>query len=295
MNGLRYIRTRCNLSLNELADFIGVTRQALSSWENGKKEIPVKRKEQLANFFGIDNVYFGEISEEEKKYLLEKAMFRYDDNGKETYRYKPQEGLTSLERVPICFLGDMDISLDEKYVLAQRRKQETIAKIDDIIRWTSDAGSIQSQTVCINRGCNVYGMINEMMETMRGMKTPIKMPFFYELIDVLKATLLAYGLRDKGQIQYLDRSEYYCGEDGEWIIRLSQQIKEHWDAERNFHEKHYEEMKKDMRKKREEKKDVVEKVLGIEEQIAEAEEHNRQFMREHPELLKMGGLTILDK
>ena len=29
MNGLRYIRTRCNLSLNELAEFIGVTRQAL--------------------------------------------------------------------------------------------------------------------------------------------------------------------------------------------------------------------------------------------------------------------------
>ena len=29
MNGLRYIRTRCNLSLSELAEFIGVTRQAL--------------------------------------------------------------------------------------------------------------------------------------------------------------------------------------------------------------------------------------------------------------------------
>ena len=52
MNGLRYIRTRCNLSLNELAEFIGVTRQALSSWENGKKEIPEQRLEQLADFSG---------------------------------------------------------------------------------------------------------------------------------------------------------------------------------------------------------------------------------------------------
>ena len=43
MNGLKYIRTRCNLSLNELADAIGVTRQALSSWEVGKKPIPSQR------------------------------------------------------------------------------------------------------------------------------------------------------------------------------------------------------------------------------------------------------------
>ena len=89
MNGLKYIRIRCNLSLNELADMIGVTRQALSSWENGKKDIPEQRCEQLAEFFGIDKEYFGEISEEKKQYLLEKAMFRYDENGKETYRFKP--------------------------------------------------------------------------------------------------------------------------------------------------------------------------------------------------------------
>ena len=54
MNGLRFIRTRCNLSLSELANKLGITRQALSSWENGYKEIPNQRKEQLVNFFGID-------------------------------------------------------------------------------------------------------------------------------------------------------------------------------------------------------------------------------------------------
>jgi hypothetical protein len=36
----------------------------------------------------------GEISEEEKKYLLEKAMFSYYDKGKELYRYKLSEGVT---------------------------------------------------------------------------------------------------------------------------------------------------------------------------------------------------------
>ncbi|MDD3137745.1 MAG: helix-turn-helix transcriptional regulator [Lachnospiraceae bacterium] len=82
MNGLKYIRTRCNLFLNSLASTMGITRQALSMWENGKKEIPEQRKEQLAHFFGIEKAYFGEITELEKKVLLEKAMFRYKENGR---------------------------------------------------------------------------------------------------------------------------------------------------------------------------------------------------------------------
>ena len=66
MNGLKYIRTRCNLSLSELADMIGVSRQALSSWENGRKDIPEQRVEQLAEFFGVNREFLGEISDEMK-------------------------------------------------------------------------------------------------------------------------------------------------------------------------------------------------------------------------------------
>ena len=47
MNGLRWLRIRCNLSTSELADQLGVTRQAVSSWESGKKAIPEKRKNQI--------------------------------------------------------------------------------------------------------------------------------------------------------------------------------------------------------------------------------------------------------
>ena len=43
-------------------------------WENGKKEIPYKRKQQLSQFFGIEEGFFGEITEEEKQVLLDKAM-----------------------------------------------------------------------------------------------------------------------------------------------------------------------------------------------------------------------------
>lgn len=54
MNGLKYIRIRCNLSLNELADAIGVTRQALSAWENGKQSIPEQRKNSWKIFSALN-------------------------------------------------------------------------------------------------------------------------------------------------------------------------------------------------------------------------------------------------
>ena len=54
MIGLTYIRRKCNLSLAELSAVLGVSRQAISSWENGRKQIPAKRKAEMAEFFGID-------------------------------------------------------------------------------------------------------------------------------------------------------------------------------------------------------------------------------------------------
>ena len=54
MNGLKFIRTQCNLSLNNVAQTLNVSRQIVSAWENGKKDIPKERKEQLANYFGIN-------------------------------------------------------------------------------------------------------------------------------------------------------------------------------------------------------------------------------------------------
>ena len=172
----------------------------------------------------------------------------------------------------------------------------TLEKIDDIITWTDNAGSIQSQLICINRGCNVYGMINEMMEKMRGMESYIKMPFFYEMLNVWKAMLMAYGLMDKDEVNYLDRSDYRCGEDGEWILQLCEQIKSHWDTELAFHEKLHEDMEIEKKQRRETReKTVPQNVKSMEEMIADAEEENRAFMKEHPELMKTAYMTLFGK
>ena len=247
MNGLKYIRTRCNLSLNDLAEAIGVTRQALSAWENERKEIPKQRKKELADFFGIDSEYFGQISEKEKKYLLEKAMFRYVEEGKETYRYKPQKQIDSKDKKEIFFLGDSDISLDEKYTQAQEKKKNTLLKIEELIKWTDGAGSIESQIGCINRGCDIFSKVIDLLEEMRNQEPYLKMPFYYEFNNVLHAMLIAYGLSDKENVKLIDRSKGYSQEDGEWVLELSDEIKQHCDKELQYHKQYHEEVIKKIR------------------------------------------------
>lgn len=72
MNGLKYIRTKCNYSQRALAEVMGVSRQAINMWENSKKLPSKERKEDLCNIFGIDNSdYFGEITDEQHQKLKE--------------------------------------------------------------------------------------------------------------------------------------------------------------------------------------------------------------------------------
>lgn len=53
MNGLSFIRRRCNLSQGQLAEKLGVTRQAINLWENRREPLPEARREQLSQFFGL--------------------------------------------------------------------------------------------------------------------------------------------------------------------------------------------------------------------------------------------------
>ena len=238
MNGLKYIRIRCNLSLNELADAIGVTRQALSAWENGKQSIPEQRKKQLEDFVGIESSYFGEITEEEKEALLDKGMYCYEKNGSETYRYKPPEGFEDRDRQEIFYYGDRKISLDEEYALAIKRKKQVLKEIESIIHWIDNPDILESKTMCINRGCSVYETINTFMKKMKSLPGYLRITFFYELVDVWAAMLYAYGLFGDRELHYHDGTEDYYGEDGAWILELSEKIKEHWDMMRNALE-HY--------------------------------------------------------
>ena len=51
---IKDLRKEKNLTQDQLAEALHVTRQAVSNWENGKTEPDVETLSQLAAFFGVD-------------------------------------------------------------------------------------------------------------------------------------------------------------------------------------------------------------------------------------------------
>lgn len=53
MIGLEFIRKLCNKQIKDVAEAIGVSRQAVSSWEKGIRPIPAQRIDSLLEYFSI--------------------------------------------------------------------------------------------------------------------------------------------------------------------------------------------------------------------------------------------------
>lgn len=231
MNGLTYIRRQCNISIAELADILGVSRQAISSWENGRKELPDKRKTQLAEFFGIDEKYFGDISDEEKTELLKKAMFRWDGFKKEALLYR-RSGSDSAVRgyEEVVFSKDRSVSLDEEYTSAKKRRTD----LQKAIAVSIDGSDMPNMTIqghihVINRSCALFGTAYELAEGMKQQKTVLKMQYYFEVMNVLKAlrvSMLGEAMADSPQV-------FYDEDDTEWIEGIAKEIADHWEKKKD--------------------------------------------------------------
>lgn len=250
MNGLKCVRKICNLSAEDVADILGVSRQAVSSWENGKT-IPEDRLKQLSEYFGISEKYFAEIAEDDRKILLNTAMVREDFKGKEAYRYRKEGDVRTWDElclqygdhVPVDALDllpnwekyaftDGDISLEDEYLTAKKEKQEILKRIDRIIQDTnSPYESLRiDQTYTIRKGCRRYGLISDLLEHQKQIRGQLNYLFGLEIESVWKAMLLAYGLIDKSELYYREAHEW-SEENGAWIEELSEILKDHWKRE----------------------------------------------------------------
>lgn len=189
MNGLKYIRTQCNFSLSELAERLEVSRQIISAWETGKKQIPENRKKQLSEFFGLNKDYFGEINEVQKKELLGKAMFRYSECSGETYRYKPN---LEDERQIAYFLPEKQKSLDEEFLYKQKQQKDLIERINTIISGPTNI-NLRDQIFSINRGTTVFELTADLMTKAFSQGIIQRMPYYHGIVEILEALYYAIG------------------------------------------------------------------------------------------------------
>ncbi|MBR3819395.1 MAG: helix-turn-helix transcriptional regulator [Clostridia bacterium] len=235
MNGLKIIRTKCNFTIGEIADILNVSRQLVSAWENSRKEISAKRLRQLSEFFGIDECFFGEITEEQKQQLDEKAMFLFRYHDKDIFKYKPDKTVKDISRVMVYFRNNEETSLSEEYNKLKKQQEDTIERIDSFIG--KKLGHMESEMMRITNYTKIYGDFAGLIESIDEQKPHLKVPYRFEIIDVLDAMRLAFGLLDEETVSGYRKSEYFVGRDNDHIFKLAEAIRNHWLPIEDYHEK----------------------------------------------------------
>lgn len=273
MNGLKMTRIRCNFSISEIAGEVGVTDGEVEEWENGTRAIPSDALEHLSDFFGIGGEYLVEISDEQREYLLGKAMFRHEGGDKLYYNYKPSEPDED-GYVGIFFPEDREITLDEEYIRAKGRAQEVLDNAEGIIRHYDDGtNSVMDRTHTINRRCRVYDRFNGILEGMSNQNLELRVPYFKQIEDVLIATQLAHGIISEEDAQ--NECETVTDGNYEMVSCLAQILKEDWQETEDNMRSVTERLGKDEDAKRQ---DSPEPQMSLDEKIAYAENKRREYM-----------------
>lgn len=221
MNGLKLIRTQCNISLNRLAETLGVTRQVISVWEHGKKEIPVARLEQLSEYFGIEKEFFGEITEAQKQTILNKTMFMWGEGTEGYLLYRCSNKYMGLK-----FRNkERECSHSEEFLHKKHIQKELLSQINHQI-----TGLVQShllnQLKSVNRGLYYYNFCFDNMRLIDSKASAKKMSYFYRLIEVMKAVSIAFD----GECELPKEKDYYWyAENPVFIKELAEYIKNYMD------------------------------------------------------------------
>lgn len=226
MNGLTYIRIRCNVSQSFLAQKLGVTRQAINLWENRTTPPPAKRLKQLTEFFGIDEKYFGEISEEQQHEIDAIPAYRHEENGHTYYCYVEREGsvvfpgLSTLFAVPkelmpaqpiaVFPVGGGDLtSIDERYFLIRQEFRDVLNRIEELpaLSRSSEPLGTSDKLVSTRRILSIFQPLDESVRKLvldDGIKPAHRMLYYYLFFDIMAAIGTLMGTVENADLPQKD-------------------------------------------------------------------------------------------
>lgn len=220
MNGLSFIRRRCNLSQGQLAEKLGVTRQAINLWENRREPLPEVRKEQLARFFGLEPELFDEITQAQKDALLHRPCFMYQDEDGHDYFLFRENPL----RPFACLLNEKTgnpFTQDEQIILDRRELEEMFGILREAVfpkdrsRWTT-----WDSNVAMNRMRYILGGMTDALVAIQNQPKDQKMSCFYLMMQVELALALALGGIEKDDLPRQAANDQ-PGMDTQYIIDLA--------------------------------------------------------------------------
>lgn len=229
MNGLKFIRTRCNYSQAALAEQLNVSRQAVNMWENSKKNLSDSRKKELRDFFGLDNDdWFEEIDESIAKEIEKLPLYRIHDETSEHFHFSPQK-----ESMKLYFSGNSEniVSLDEKCTL----KRHELKMLSDEILEYSESRGVKNSYARLNIMNIVHRTLSGICDALKSIddkKSIEKMVYAHTLFAVIDSINIAFGninADDIGDTNRLLSNTNELYDYSEFAEKLSEFISEHID------------------------------------------------------------------
>lgn len=82
---IKELRKKAKLTQNDLANFLGTTREAYGMYESGKRQINLKVLDDLAQYYNVSADYIlGRTDDEKEEMELIEAYRKLDRRGKQT-------------------------------------------------------------------------------------------------------------------------------------------------------------------------------------------------------------------
>ncbi len=202
MNGLKYIRTRCNYSQRALAEVLGVSRQAVNMWENSKKIPSKERKEDLCLIFGIDNPeYLGELTDELQQELKELPIYKVPfDGDSERFAFKPIKSEDLRYKCKhLMIYCDEQLSLDEQCTL---KRSDLKMLLDDINNYAIEGNTKNSfnNLSGMNRALQIFGRTLDAAQEARNKHPEYVMVYFHTILAILDAMNISFGTVDENDV-----------------------------------------------------------------------------------------------
>lgn len=281
MNGLSFVRKRCNYNMTELADKLRVTRQAISMWESGKRAIPKYRRKELTEIFGVEDKYLDELTDEDIKELVTSPMFEYYEGDKQKFSFKPipDGGENNLW---IHFYSEDAKYTDEDLNECIKRKNEVLKDIDKFIVGKAVERNTDKM-VQIERGCDSYNHISNILGHMDDYPIHKRMPFYLIADMAWEGIEVGLGLKDEETVH--EKYGDWKLEDtyNEVFLEVVKLVKKNWDIT----SQELDEWDRKWREKRRKEKERIRQVtsgpipINLAERIKEATDKYRTSEEKH--------------
>ena len=243
MNGIKYIREKSNITQYWLAERMGVTRQTVTQWEKGVRKPNKEHLKWLSEFYGIEEKWFGELSDDELDVLNEMFMYEHFEEDKEYYTFIPRiDGWNEIR----FKCGDVDKMTDDKYTDLLKEEKQFIKNVENYLFDKHSQYCNFDKITTLKRkmaGINDYLFLMDVIEKIGDEGSFLKVSFRYEVKTIFFATLIASGIYSYDKVNEMYKLDSFndgyqpsekdrCLFDPEYMRELAEVMSKHWNKKK---------------------------------------------------------------